>query len=280
MERILQIGAASWGFRETPLERQLEITQALGLAQLELGIASHGNDALQLGASAKTLTRVAELFKQRGIPLGYAATGNDFTQPGEKDCLADLEKVKRVSEIAAKLGVRYLRIFTGFSPEEKVHGERWERMVRCLNEAVGYAAPLGVTLAVETHGGVKSVPGGCVHFHSTTTRPELLARLLCEVDERATLLFDPANLGAVGMGEGTILAMYRTLQPRISVLHLKDFKVVGGNTLQQCACGEGKLDWNILMPEFREFGGVGFMEYEMTADIEAGLKRTLAAIES
>jgi sugar phosphate isomerase/epimerase len=278
MKRTLQFGAASWGFRETPLERQLEITQALGLDELELGIAGHENDVLQLGATAETLMQVQALFAGHGIPLLHASTGNDFTQADEAACLASLEAVKRVSEIAAKLGARHLRIFAGFSPEEEVQGARWELMVRCLNEAVRYAAPLGLTLAVETHGGVKSVPGGVVHFDSTTTRPELIARLLCEVDKRATILFDPANLGAVGMSEGTILALYRTLRPRISALHLKDFKVVGSNALQPCACGEGKLDWEILMHEFREFSGVGFMEYENTEDIEAGLKRTLAAI--
>ena len=33
-------GNASWGFRETPLEKQLEITSEMGLELLELGIAN------------------------------------------------------------------------------------------------------------------------------------------------------------------------------------------------------------------------------------------------
>lgn len=274
----MQFGTAAWGFRETPLERQLEITRKLGLSVLELGIAGHDNDRLQVGASDADLAAVAALFRSHGVSLSCASTGNDFTHADETASLADLEKVKTVTTLAAKLGVRYLRIFAGFSPAEEVTGKRWDRMVSCLNEAVLHADALGVTLAVETHGGVKPVPGGIAHFHSTSTRPELLSRWLGEVSPHVRLLFDPANLGAVGMDEKAILALYQDLKPQISTFHLKDFKRVSATAIQPCACGEGQLDWGKLMPEFRAFEGAGFMEYEMTADIEAGLKRTLRAI--
>ncbi len=276
----IQLGTAAWGFRETPLERQLEITRGLGLCVLELGIAGHENDRLQVGATNEAIAEVKALFAHYGVQSICASTGNDFTQADEAACFADLEKIKRVSEIAAKLGVSYLRIFAGFSPAEEVTGARWERMVRCLNEAAGHATPLGIKLTVETHGGVATRQGGVVHFHSVTTRPEMLARLQDEVDQRIGLLFDPANLGAVGMSETRIATLYRALRPRICTLHLKDFKTAGAGALQPCACGEGKLNWGILMAVFRDFDGIGMMEYEIPGDIESGLCRTLSAINS
>lgn len=272
---MIRLGTAAWGFRETPLPEQLEITRKLGLSQLELGIAGHENDRLQIGTSDGDIVAVKALFAEHGVSLEYASTGNDFTQAGEAACFADLEKIKRVIAIAARLGVHYLRIFAGFSPAEEVIGERLERMVSCLNAAAAHADLLGVTLAVETHGGVTNVPGGITHFHSTSTQPELLDRWLGEVSPRVGILFDPANLGAVGMDEAQILSLYGDLLPRISTLHLKDFKRVSATALQPCACGEGQLDWSGLWEMFRLFPGAGFMEYEITADIEDGLNRTL-----
>lgn len=274
----MKFGTAAWGFRETPLVQQLVITRRLGLTLLELGIAGHENDFLQLGASDDKIAEVAALFRAHGVSLSCASTGNDFTQADGEACRADLEKVKAVTSIAAKLGVRYLRIFAGFSPAADVKGVRWSRMVDCLNSATEYADTLGVTLTVETHGGVESVPGGIAHFDSTSTRPELIERWLGEASPHLRLLFDPANLGAVGMDETAILALYQKLKPWISTFHLKDFKRVTPTALQPCACGEGKLDWAKLMPVFAAHPGAGFMEYEMTADIEDGLTRTLRAI--
>jgi sugar phosphate isomerase/epimerase len=274
----MQFGCAAWGFRETPLEQQLEITRQLGLDILELGIAGHENDRLQVDASESAIASVPALYYRKGVSLKGASTGNDFTQEEPVACLADLEKVMRVTTIAARLGAHTLRIFAGFSPAAEVTGARWDRMVLSLNAAVEHASRHGVTLAVETHGGVKAVPGGITHFHSTSTRPELLKRWLNEVSPQVRLLFDPANLGAVGMNEVEILDLYHELQPRIASFHLKDFKRVSATALEPCACGEGQLDWSKLMPEFRAFPGVGFLEYEMTGDIVDGLKRTLQAI--
>ena len=48
----MNIGLAAWGFRETHLQKQLAITRSLELDLLELSIAGHRNDVLQLDASA------------------------------------------------------------------------------------------------------------------------------------------------------------------------------------------------------------------------------------
>lgn len=275
----MQPGNAAWGFRETPLEQQLEITRKLGLSLLETGIAGHENDRLQAGATDADIAGVRSLFENVGVSLACASTGNDFTQPDEAGCLADLEKVMEVLSIGSRLGVRQLRIFAGFSPAEEVVGKRWERMVACLNAAAAEARRRGIALVVETHGGVGNVPGGIAHFHSTSTQPSLLARWLGEVPPDIGILFDPANLGAVGMSETQMLALYNALHPRIAAFHLKDFRRVGVSALQPCACGEGQLDWGVLWPEFRRFPGPGLVEYELTADIEDGLKRTLQFLE-
>ena len=107
----MKFGNASWGFRETPLEEQLKITKGLGLEVLELGIANAPKD-LPLDTTDAELDNVKKLYEKYGIELCCASTGNDFSC-GNKD---DVAKIKRVTDMSAKLGIKYLRIFAGFSP--------------------------------------------------------------------------------------------------------------------------------------------------------------------
>jgi len=276
----MKLGMAAWGLRETPLEEQLRMVKRLGLSALELSIAGHENDRLQLGASAEEIQAVRCLFAENGIALHTAATGNDFTATDPSACKAELEKVRRVIEIAGQLNVKQLRIFAGFSPAEEVTGERWKRMVSCLLEAGSIAQRHGVRLAVETHGGVDAVDGGVRHFYSTSSRRDLLLRLLAELPPEIGLVFDPANLGAVGMNTEAILDLYDKVKDRVAYLHLKDFRRVSADALQPCACGEGQLEWAALAGAFSGFAGTGFIEYELPADIEAGTRRSVEALKA
>lgn len=157
-------GNASWGFRETPLEKQLEITADMGLNILELGIANAPKD-IPLDVTDDELLNVKSLFRKYGVKLMCAATGNDFTTGGRDDVI----KVKRVVDICSKLSVKYLRIFAGFAPVAEVTGEKWDTMISCLNEVYKYAENKKVILAVETHGGVNAFDDGSEHFYSTST---------------------------------------------------------------------------------------------------------------
>lgn len=267
------IGNASWGFRETPLEKQLEITQNMGLDLLELGIGGHENDFLQLDASDQDIFKVKRLFRQYNVKLLCASTGNDFTSADENECIEAMENVKKAIDIAGRLGIEHLRIFAGFSPVEEVTGVRWDFMVKMLNEVLEYAQEHNVLPAIETHGGVEEYLDGIRHFNSTSTIK--LNEMLSELRYPVGLVFDPANLGAVGMNEAEIISLYQEFLPKISYFHLKDFALTPAGALKPCACGEGKLDWNIIWQAIKDSSCPGVIEYELTEDIEQGLKRTL-----
>jgi sugar phosphate isomerase/epimerase len=272
-------GNAAWGFRETSLEKQLQITREMGLEHLELSIGGHHNDYVQIDAGDDILKEVKALFEKNGIKLLTGSTGNDFTLESESGCLKELEKVEKVIGIAEKLGISQIRIFAGFSPASEVTGKRWARMISCLTEASEFASRLGVCVAVETHGGVESKPEGVRHFFSTSSKPELLLKMMNELPSCAKVVFDPGNLGSVGLDEDEIIAIYRKLKPRIAYMHLKDFRTVSGDLLAPCACGEGRLDWKKLMAGFAGFSGLGMIEYENTGDVQDGLKRSLEVLK-
>lgn len=264
----MKFGNAAWGFRELELEEQLKITHKMGLKIHELGIANAETD-VKLDASDAELESVRKLYEKYQIELLCAATGNDFTC-GNND---DVAKIKRVTDMCAVLGVKYLRIFAGFSHKEEVTGGRWDMMVESLNTCAEYAKEKGVVLAVETHGGVDGFDGGEVeHFNSVTTCTDTLKRLLDELDKSIMFNYDPANLYAVGHKDPN--EVYGLLRGRVAYVHLKDFKTMPSGHKKPAACGESDMDWSKIAVGLKDFDGSLLFEYEIPSDLEDGLKRS------
>ena len=264
----MNFGNASWGFRETPLEEQLKITHDMGLNVLELGIANAEND-IPLDADSAELENVKALYEKYGVKLDCAATGNDFTT-GTKN---DVPKIKKVIDICSFLGVKYLRVFAGFSPVESVVGGRWNTMIECLKEVGAYADEKGVTLTVETHGGVNGFDdGGVEHFLSTSADPSALYKMMSELPDSIKVNFDPANLWAVGIKHPE--EVYNNLKDRVAVSHFKDFADMESGHIKPAACGESDMDWSLILKAMSDFNGYALFEYENVEDIKEGLLRS------
>lgn len=269
------LGNATWGFRKTPLKKQLEITEAMGLSLLELSIGNSSTDALRLGASDEEIRRVREMFKQHGVDFLCGATGNDFTGVDAESCRTSAKDVCKAIDVAAEMGIKYLRIFAGFSPVREVVGSRWNTMIECIDIVAKHAREKGVALAIETHGGVeKKSETECRHFHSTTTDPKALEKLLEEIPEDVGINFDPANFNAVGYEKPE--EVYEKISDRVNYIHLKDFAPIeGSDYLTPVACGEGPIDWQSIMDALKGYDGPALIEYENTSDAEDGFKRSL-----
>jgi sugar phosphate isomerase/epimerase len=267
----MRFGNAAWGFRETPLEQQLAITNRMGLSVLEIGIANAPND-LRLDISDSEIQRVKGLFKRYNVSLLCAAIGNDFTN-GNRD---DMQKIKKAVELCEKLGVAYLRIFAGFSPVSEVTGKLWDIMIECLTEVGEYAKTKNIIPVIETHGGVKAYEDGVEHFYSTSSEPQALLRMLKELPNSLMVNFDPANLYAVGIRHPE--AIYEQIKDRVACIHLKDFVRLPSGHLKPAACGASDMDWRALMKAIRGFEGPVLFEYENTSDVEDGCKRCLEYI--
>lgn len=264
----MMFGNASWGFRETPLEEQLKITSNMGLKVLELGIANAPKD-VPLSVSDEEIAGIKGMYNKYGIELCCAATGNDFSN-GDK---SDVPKVKKVIDICAKLGVKYLRIFAGFSPVDEVVGARWDNMIECLKEVAEYAKDKNVYPVIETHGGVNGFDDGVEHFLSTSADEETLYKMMSELPENVKVNFDPANLWAVGNKHPE--NVFNKLKDRIAVTHLKDFSPLPSGHIRPAACGESEMDWTAILSALKDFNGPALFEYENTEDIEEGSNRCL-----
>ncbi|MDR0405509.1 MAG: sugar phosphate isomerase/epimerase [Clostridiales bacterium] len=262
----MRYGNAAWGFRETPLEKQLELTREMNLPLLELDVAN-AEGGVPLDADEARLAFTRGLYERYGIALDCACAGNDFTIG---DPVAEAERVKRVIDICVGLRARYLRIFAGFSPVGEVVGARWDAMIAALR-AVGEYARGKVTLVVETHGGVTAYDDGVTHFHSVTTTEETLARMLAEIPENIMFLYDPANLWAAGHSDPS--ALLGVLGERVAAAHFKDFVPLPSGRLLPAACGEGQMDWKPILHALRGRDLPVLFEYENTADVAEGSRR-------
>ena len=258
----MEYGNAAWGLRELPLEEQLKLTQAMGLHLLELSIANYHRDALQPDASAEQIRQVKALFAQYDVRPDCGATGNDFTAGSAADVRESLDRVKRAADIAAALGVKVLRIFAGFTSDSLVYGERFDRALEALQLAAEHVRGTGVRLAIETHGGVAATGDVLHHSATVTTRIDTMRKLLESLSAAEIgMNYDPANLAAVG--DAAPERWFGLFRDRIALVHLKDFRDVPGG------------DWKALLAALKEYDGPALIEYELPADVEDGLRRSL-----
>ena len=269
----MKFGNASWGFRELSMEEQLKITHDMGLGYLELGIANAPKD-LPLSVSQEELEQVKVLYEKYDVELLYAATGNDFTT-GNKD---DVDKIRKVIDICEKLGVKYLRIFSGFSPVEEVVDQRWDNMITCIKEVNDYAQSHGVYLVIETHGGVNEYEDGVEHFMSTSAHTETLYKMLRELPETVKVNFDPANLWAVGIRHPE--EVYESCMERVAMVHLKDFEPLPSGHVKPAVCGASEMDWKAIMEALKGYEGVALFEYENTENVKEGSMQCYAYINT
>lgn len=261
----MKYGNAAWGFRETPLEQQLQITKDMALKVLELGIANAPND-IQIGDDINT---VKELYRKYGIELVCAATGNDFSTGSRED----VTKIMAVIDMCSDMGVRYLRIFSGFSPVGEVTGDRWKTMIDCLRTVADYAKTKNVIPVIETHGGVNSFEdGGVRHFHTTSTNLETLKKMLKELPENIGINYDPANLYAVGICNPD--EVYQEIKNKVCYIHMKDFAPMPSGNLKPAACGESDMDWRTILDGIGQRDIIALFEYENTEDIKEGCIRS------
>ena len=269
----MEYGNAAWGLRELPLEEQLKLTQAMGLHLLELSIANYHRDVLQPDASAEQIRQVKALFAQYDVRPDCGATGNDFTAGSAADVRESLDRVKRAADIAAALGVKVLRIFAGFTSDSLVYGERFDRALEALQLAAEHVRGTGVRLAIETHGGVAATGDVLHHSATVTTRIDTMRKLLESLPAAEIgMNYDPANLAAVG--DTAPERWFGLFRDRIVLVHLKDFRDVPGGIVP-AGCGEGRLDWKALPAVLKEYDGPALIEYELPADVEDGLRRSL-----
>ena len=138
---------------------------------------------------------------------------------------ANVDELRRYSDLAAELGANYVRAFLGELPQgAHLDSSIYKKISDCLNTAAEYAESVGVKIAIEPH--------------DDFVRSSSVVPILKEVQHPALrVIWDIANAFAAGEdpAEGFVL-----LKDRLAYVQVKDGKRYGYKW-QLCSLGQGNV---------------------------------------
>ena len=270
--KVIKIGCGEWGFRNRPMREHFEIAREFDIKWLEFGIGGNQIGRLSEFPESDEIEGFKSLNQEFGIETPFCCIENDFTLADEKDHLKMLDKVKKQIQAAADCGAKQVRLFAGFTAFEEVSPKIWKRMIKAFADADQLCESLGLTIAIETHGGITfDEEESAHHFNSVSTDPESLIRLLDQLPPRVGFNYDPGNIKAVRPEDKDFCLSI--INDRINYCHLKDWTRKGAGWVA-VAIGDDDLDYGPLF-ETMKYDGVCLIEYEPLHDCRDGISRSL-----
>jgi sugar phosphate isomerase/epimerase len=223
-------------------QAQLATLAAESIAHLELRSAWSVNVAdftgEQLAAFRAAVDGAGVRVSAIGSPIGKIPVGAPLAP--------ELDRMRRVADVAGELGTTIVRMFSFFIPA----GEPPERYRSQVIDRLGALAQVGeergLTLAHENEKEIYGdVPDRCADLITAVGSPAL----------RAT--FDPANFVQCGVRPFT--EAYPLLRPYLVYLQVKDALAATGEVVP---AGQGDGELRETLAALREEGFAGFMSLE------------------
>ncbi len=276
-KKTIRLGCGEWGFRDLPMNRHFEIAHQFGFKVMEFGIGGGRTGRLSEHPQPEEVAGFLALAGHFNMATPFCCIENDFTLPDPHAHHAMMHKVLQQMQVAAACQASFVRLFAGFTPLAEMTEPLWQQLLQALETCQNAATDLGLTIAIETHGAITPGPAGeAVHAPTVTTQAQALQRLLAEMPPEIGMNFDPGNIKAA---EGSADRLHLdVLDARINYCHLKDWKRVGSGW-EAVAVGDDDLNYPPLLARM-SYSGIYLVEYEPVHDVEAGIERSLKALQS
>jgi len=191
---------------------------------------------------------------RNGVPFSGAAIGTDMCQPDPTKRAEEIEKIKKWLAVTEMLGASHLRVFGGAIPKGATDAQGIEWVVETMKPACDYAAAKGITLGIESHGGI-------------TSKAVNITEILRRVDSP----YAGCNLDISNFPEDPYTQIEACI-PYATHTHIRDFY------------GEPRkpLDLERVWQLFAQGGYKGFTsaEYEGDEDAKTGVPKLLARIKA
>ena len=193
-----------------------------------------------------------------------------------------MARIKSEVDIAARLGVKFMRYDAGSRPIPEATPENFEKdlpvVADCCREVADYAARYGITCSVENHG---------YHFQGAE-RVNRLVRLVDRPNYKTTL-----DVGNFLCADDDPVAAVGTNIRIASMIHFKDFffrpvgnpplgegwlRTKAGHYLRGTIVGHGDVDLRSIVRIIRESGydGCVSVEFEGMEECIRGCRASLA----
>jgi sugar phosphate isomerase/epimerase len=224
------------------LDEQLAVLAAQSISHLELRSAWSVNvadlDEAQVARIRRALAGAGVAVSAIGSPIGKI----DVDAP----LAPELDRLRRVADIAAELGTSLVRVFSFFLPPGRPPEEFRGPVIDRMAALAGVAAERGLVLAHENEKNIYGdVPQRCADLISTVGSPAL----------RAT--FDAANFVQCGVAPHT--EAYPLLAPYLEYLQVKDALAATGEVVP---AGHGDGQVRLTLAALAEAGFAGFVSLE------------------
>ena len=203
---------------------------------------------IQPAISASQITTLQKASANAGV-LAVAVTAyTSFVSPLAKERQANLDELRRYSDLAAELDAPYVRAFLGELPSGVIPDSSiYENISNCLAMAADYADSVGVKVAIEPH--------------DDFVRSSTIVPILNQVQHPSLrVIWDIGNAFAAGEDPAQ---GFELLKDHIAYVQVKDGKRDDG-TWQLCRLGQGNvpLDQAFRLLLENDYQGAFSLEWE------------------
>ena len=251
---------------ERTLADWFRLAAALGLDGADISVAHL--DSLD-SAYLDGLRRQAQ---DAGVVIAGMVTYTDFTHPHAAERQRHRQELRDYIAAAARLGVEFLRVTAGQNHPGVTRADGVAWAADGLTAWVDAANTAGVTLVYENH----AIGYGWTHFDFSQTAPVFLEICARTADSGLKLLFDTANLLAVGDDP---LAVLEAVLPRVAALHVSDIRRAG--EFEPVPIGSGVTPLPAIFDRLRAAGFDGWISVEEASQSgEDGFQRAIPYVKA
>jgi sugar phosphate isomerase/epimerase len=165
--------------------------------------------------SARALSRARQDIEDEGMSLSMMSTYPDFTHPDRARRDQELDQAREAIDVAAALGVRYVRVIAGQAHPETGRDEGIGWAAGSLRNLVAFSQGTGVTVVYENH----DQAGVMQYMDFSAPEDVFLAIYEATAGSSLGINYDMAN--AV-VHSPDPLALLDRVMPRVVTLHASD----------------------------------------------------------
>ncbi len=220
--------------------------------------------------------RLKKRIEDLGLTLVGLAGYSDFTagmdKPGIPHTEIQAAYIGQVAELAADLGTKMLRIFTGYERPGIPYDRQYATVVEGITLAAKEAQKFGVTLVVQNHHDIAIHHDAMYWMLKEINLPNVMAGwdawsptlegLSKEEIRESILKMKPYIVN-------TIAADY-VVQPRYRYDNTLTNYIAEKPVMRATAMGEGIIDYRLFINTLKEIGYQGYLVYEMCEVLEGG----------
>jgi len=260
---VAKIGVIHYNLPRFTLDGFVKYAKLAGFDYVEL--QSRDVWAPETANPEEEAKKVRKMCDDAGIKVSALAAQNDFVLLDETAIKAQVERMKRVCQLALILGTNVIRT-EGGAAKDAVPKEKWvDAMAGCLSRCAPFIEKDDVKLAVDNHGYV-------------TNDGDLQLKLFKKVGSKNVgSNLDTMNYRWYGNDLDTIDRYYKSIAPYVFHTHLKDGTGSREN-YKGAALGDGEIHLQYAIECLLGAGyqGVWCAEYEGPPPTGEGYAKCLA----